>query len=65
MKFGQLIEYNNKNIFLEKSYAKCVAETIPGLLSKKSTLCISLDQYAKVLYSLSLPHAKLRAIKRY
>ena len=23
MKFGQLIEYNTKNIFLEKSYIKC------------------------------------------
>ena len=23
MKFGQLIEYNMRNIFLEKSYAKC------------------------------------------
>ena len=28
-KFGQLIEYNMKNIFLEKSYAKCVRETSP------------------------------------
>ena len=27
MKFGQLIEYNMKNIFLEKSYAKCGGET--------------------------------------
>ena len=23
MKFGQLIEYNMRNIFLEKSYTKC------------------------------------------
>ena len=28
MKFGQLIEYNTKNIFLEKSYTKCGGETI-------------------------------------
>ena len=27
MKFGQLIEYNMKNIFLEKSYANCGGET--------------------------------------
>ena len=27
MKFGQLIEYNMKNMFLEKSYAKCGGET--------------------------------------
>ena len=29
MKFGQLIEYNMTNIFLEKSYTKCGGETIP------------------------------------
>ena len=29
MKFGQLIEYNMRNIFLEKSYTKCSGE--PGL----------------------------------
>ena len=28
MKFGQLIKYNMKNIFLEKSFAKCGVETI-------------------------------------
>ena len=44
MKFGQLIEYNMRNIFVEKSYAKCAGETIPRPLSKKSKLSISLDQ---------------------
>ena len=29
MKFGQLIEYNMKNIFLEKSYTKWRGETFP------------------------------------
>ena len=29
MKFGQLIEYNMRNIFLEKSYTKYGGETIP------------------------------------
>ena len=29
MEFGQLIEYNMKNIFLEKSYTKCGGETSP------------------------------------
>ena len=28
MKFGQLIEYNMRNIFLEKSCTKCGGETI-------------------------------------
>ena len=44
MKFGQLIEYNLRNIFLEKSYTKCGGETIPRPFSKKSKLSISLDQ---------------------
>ena len=44
MKFGQLIEYNMRNIFVEKSYTKCAEETIPRPLSKKSKLIISLDQ---------------------
>ena len=29
MKFGQLIEYNMRNNFVEKPYRKCVGETIP------------------------------------
>ena len=29
MKFGQLIEYNLRKIFLEKSYTKRGGETIP------------------------------------
>ena len=35
MKFGQLIEYNMMNIFVEKSYTKCGREIIPRHLSKK------------------------------
>ena len=44
VKFGQLIEYNMRNIFLEKSYTKCGGETIPRTLSEKSKLSISLNQ---------------------
>ena len=44
VKFGQLIEYNMRKIFLEKSYTKCGRETIPRPFSKKSKLSISLDQ---------------------
>ena len=40
MKCGQLIEYNMKNIFLEKSYTKCETKTIPRPFSKKSKLRI-------------------------
>ena len=50
MKFGQLVKYDMRNIFLEKSYTKCGRETIPRPFSKKSKLNISLDQYSKVSY---------------
>ena len=63
MKFGQLIEYNLRNIFVEKSYTKYAVETIPRLLPKISKLSISLDQQCKVLNSLFLLHTNLRAIK--
>ena len=48
MEFGQLTEYNMKNIFLEKSYTKCGAETIPRHFSKKSKLNVSLGVIQKV-----------------
>ena len=35
MKVGQLIEYNMRNVFVEKSYTKCAGESIPRPLSKK------------------------------
>ena len=63
MKFGQLIEYNMRNIFLEKSYTKYGGETIPRPFSKKSELSISLDQYSKVLYILFLLIPELRTIE--
>ena len=44
MKFGQLIECNMRNIFVEKSDTKSGGETILRPLSKKSKLTISLDQ---------------------
>ena len=44
MKFGQLIEYNMKNIFVEILCTNCAGETIPRPLSKISKLSIALDQ---------------------
>ena len=44
MRFGQLMEYNMTNVFVEKSCTKCAGETIPRPSSKKSKLSISLDQ---------------------
>ena len=43
IKFCQLLEYNMRNIFLEKSYTKYGGETIPRPFSKKSNLNISMD----------------------
>ena len=34
MKFGQLIKYNMRNLFVEKSYTKWDEETIPRPLTK-------------------------------
>ena len=63
MKFGQLIEYNMRNIFVEKSYTKYDGKIIPRLSSKKSKLSICLGQWRKVLNSLFLLCANLRAIE--
>ena len=42
MKFGQLIEYNIRNV-LEKLDTKCGGETSPTSFSRKLKLSISLD----------------------
>ena len=52
MKFGQLIEYNKTNNFLERSYTKCSGEAIPRSFFEKSKLRISLDQHSEILFSL-------------
>ena len=38
MKFGRLIEYDIRNIFLEISYSKCGAKTCPRPFSGKSSI---------------------------
>ena len=43
-KFGHLIEYNTRNIFLEKLCAKCSGDTIPRPFSNKLKLSIALGQ---------------------
>ena len=44
MTFGQLIECNMKNVFLEKLQIKCGGEASPRPFSEKLKLRISLDQ---------------------
>ena len=65
MKFGQLIECNMRNMFLEKSYTKYCEETSPRRFSEKLKLNLSLDKQSKVLYSLFLLYGKFRAFKIY
>ena len=43
MEYGQLIEHNMRNIFLEKSFKNCGGETILKTFSKISKLNISLS----------------------
>ena len=64
-KFGQLIECNMWNIFLEKSYKKCDGKTIPRPFPEKLKLSVSLDQLYKVFYSFFWLYAKLEAIETY
>ena len=49
MKFGLLIEYNMRNISLEKSYTKCSGEGSPRSFCKKSKLNMFLDKDVKEL----------------
>ena len=59
MKFGQLIGYNIRNIFVSKTTHKCSGETSPRPFSKKSKLSICLDQPSKILYSLFLLYVQV------
>ena len=65
MKFGQLMKYNMRNIFLEKSCIKCGGETSPRPFSEILKLSMSLDQYSKVLCGLFSSYAKLKDIEIY
>ena len=54
MKFGQLIEYNMRNVFLEKSYTKC---------DGKASRTPSLDQQSEMLQSLFLLYFQVEVCK--
>ena len=47
MEFGQLKEYNMRNIFLEISCTQWGGETSPRPFYKKSTLSVSMDQQSE------------------
>ena len=54
MKCVQLIEYNMRNIFIEKLYTKFGGEASPRPFYKKSKLSLSLDQQSEMIYSFSI-----------
>ena len=58
MEFGQLVECNIRNTFLEKLYTKCGGETSPKSFSEKSKMSISpvnrlLKFYAACFYCMA------------
>ena len=59
MGFSQLIEYDMRNIFLEKSYTKFWGQSSSRPLSKKLKLTISLDHQSEILYSLFLLYVQV------
>ena len=65
MTFGQLIECNTRNIFLENLYKKYYGETSPRPFSEKIKLGISLNHQPRVCYSLFLLHVKFGVIETY
>ena len=65
MKICQIIEYNTRNIFLEKLYTDCGEETSPRGFSKESKLNISQDQQPKPLCRLLLLYGKVMPTMKY
>ena len=64
MRFNQLIEYNMKNIFLEKSYTKSAGEASPRPCYKKSKLSLSLNQQSEILLSLFLWYVQVEVYQK-
>ena len=64
MKFGQLLEYNMKNIF-EKLYAKYVGEVSPRSFHEKLKLSISLDQQPENVIKFVLIVCPIRGLPKY
>ena len=65
MKFGQLIDYNMRIIFIEKRYTKCGGETSPRPFSEKLKLSISSESIVQSFIQFVLLYANLRAIEIY
>ena len=62
MEFGQLKQYNMRNIF-EKYGTKCIGEASPKSFSKRSKMSIFLDQLHEILYSFFIVYRSQRLPK--
>ena len=60
MKLGQLIKYNMRNVFLEKSYTKSGGEASRRPFYNKVKLSVSPDQKSKMVQSLFLLHMQVK-----
>ena len=56
------IEYDMRNIFLEKSYIKCGRETSSSPFSENPKFAIFLHQHSKSLYSLLKLHVQVEEL---
>ena len=65
MKFGQSIDYNKRNILLQKSYTKCGGEASPRPFNKKSYMEKYLNQPPETLYSFCYYMSQLLTTKIY
>ena len=61
MKFGRVLEYNMRIIFLEKSFSRCDRETVLRPIFKR----IKIEHISGSIFSLFLLCAKWRAITLY
>ena len=59
MRFRQFIEYNMRNIFPKKPYAKWCGETSPRRISKNLQVIIPLEQLSGILCSLFLLYVQV------
>ena len=57
--FGQLIEYNKRNMFLEKSPSKCLGVASPKPFHIKSKFGISLKRQSEMFYGLFLLYVQV------
>ena len=63
IKFHQLVKHNTRNIFVEKWFTKCGGETIPDPFLQSQNQVYLWINSLKVLKSLFLLNANLRAIE--